>query len=314
MLPPAHLLCHTLICGATGSGKSKLLELMIRQFIQLLISFILIDPKPGAKTAMDTIAWLSDVIDRIGQDQKERLYILDDGFSLDPFDLPETLTGHSYRKALERRIDWLACSMVRLDGSVGFEEMPRKHRWTKNALWFLGLRRRNKPPLGFHRAFDVLNVGTGPWRRLKKSVERDLPGFVDRDWEWISRLSARDQAYFLDSTISGFRRVLSESTLPMLSNDYPSFPFDQVVRSGGCIVAPFGKYHSQEVAVFLSHFTKGRLLEAAERIQPKEPFVVAIEEAPMVLGPDLVAALLRARSCNMPLIILCQSLASLKQD
>ncbi len=227
------MLRHVLIVGATGSGKSKLLEKILRQLILLLTSFLLIDPKPGAQTARDTIAWVSEYLDDIPPSHRRQFYVLDDNFSLNPFDLPDSLTGRPYRRAIQKRIDWLACSMVRLDGSANYAEMPRKHRWTKNVLWFCGVRRGNKPPLGFHHAFDALHVGTGAWNRLWSSVKPHVPEFVAHDWEMIQRVPPRDRFFNTDSTNSGFRRVLTESTIPILSNDNPSLPVDDIVGDGG---------------------------------------------------------------------------------
>lgn len=316
-LRPDDIFCHWLICGQTGSGKSKLLEQIFRQLIRFGISFALIDPKND--TADDTIAWIAEEHERdaLSPLTIRKLIVLDDNFAVDPLHVPDTITGLEYERRLESCIDWLARSCARIDHQPDFSQMPRRHRHSKNFLWMQGVRRGTKKPLGFGNILKSLQlIGTEAWDRIFEDTVRYLPEDIANDLRWLRSLPARDRAFFLDSSISGFRKILSPATLPIFAGRAKPISFQEIIARGQIVLCRFGERtgYSPEFGRVLGHIVFGGLLQAAAIVRPKTPYFIAVEEANLVLGPDLLDGLRRARAFNLFIIVLGQSLSCFEES
>ncbi|MBX3452767.1 MAG: DUF87 domain-containing protein, partial [Planctomycetaceae bacterium] len=136
------LATHMTVYGGTGKGKSKLLELIIRQLIEQRAGVCVIDPH--GDLAEDLLAWTMERYDATDKAVYRRINYFEPGsnthrFKFDPFQYNE-LTGESYEDWLKAKVESVARTIIRKQGEAGFEGKPRLERFLTNVLYACGVR------------------------------------------------------------------------------------------------------------------------------------------------------------------------------
>ena len=133
---------HMAIYGGTGKGKSKLLELMLRQIIDQKAGACIIDPH--GDLVEDLMAYVLDHYQATDPAVFERIHYLEPGsnecrFRFDPFHY-HGLPGESYDDWLKAKVESVARTIIRKQGEAGFEGKPRLERFLTNVLYACGVR------------------------------------------------------------------------------------------------------------------------------------------------------------------------------
>ena len=305
---------HGLLSAVTGAGKSFLGLIMMAGLLEHDIAFGCIDPK--GDTVQDFESSLAEHWSRIDPLWRRKIIILRDDFSFEPLYIPPNVTGRQYRDMLARKVDWTVRAITRVDKTADPTTTARRTRHTANILHMLGVRRGKKKPIGFHKALDACqDIGTKAWWRVFNDCKDHMDRIHAKDLIWLATLPPRDRAYFLDSSITGLRKVLSSPvTMRLFASDAPPVDFEAIMRNGQTLLCDFGPPKSREVGHVLSHFVFSGLLEGAMMCPPRRTYVTFVEEAFLVFGPDVEDALLRARSFNLSVFLLCNAIDTFLEE
>lgn len=305
---------HCLLCGPTGTGKSKLMESMALQIAAHGHGLTLID-KDG-KTARDFFARISECLDKISPFRRRQVYFLQPSeeqmFAYDPFETK--YTGRKYRLWLPQRVETVGRILGRKQGVVDYKEQVRRERYMSDVLFLVGTKVNGKH-LGVNRALDVLDIGGGAWRRMFDKIAPYLPREILVDWLELQRMSPRDRKFYTDSTWNWFRAFLCHDLVKeMLDNKKQSIDFAEVIRSDGIIIADleetpfFPEEPGDAVAALLSN-------EIADACYfEKRRHYLFLEEADKVFGEHIGDWLARARKRKLSLVISIQDLSALKNE
>lgn len=224
-LPAAERGKHLYVCGATGSGKSKLVEYLVRQDIvnrpQSGEGVVLLDPHGAIYEA--TLSWLA-ANPRLTEGGRRPVVPLDfrGGDHLPSYDLLRRRPGSNPAKV----IDDVARAVAHVWGAAGVKETPRFATWVRNALWPLYVNGRPLSDLGL-----LLHDRTFRANMLAGVTER----MIVEDW----RRAEADPRWFrevVESTVNRLGAFVLNPVLRAIFGD-PGASFDwRAALDGGWIV------------------------------------------------------------------------------
>ena len=190
---------HVQVIGASGTGKSKLLESLIRQDILAGRGLCLIDPH--GTLADDVLAWCGSR----GIDRYRKVHVIT------PSDLAWAAGFNPLRLdnvvEPQARVDAMVSACAQVWGGEDLTSTPLLKRCLKAVFYVLAVRE-----LTLVEAVEL--VTTRNAQTLRRTLTRDLPNYVyDAQWSDFNAMSARD---FLEQFSSTNNRLMEFLSSPVI--------------------------------------------------------------------------------------------------
>lgn len=206
---------HTHIIGSTGKGKSKLLELLIRNDIENKNTGIcVIDPT--GRLYKDILQYVS----LHAPYTADRFVLLDfskeDQFFAGFNPIPVYKNPDLHFEHLDYNCQMIVSAIQKAWGQTDSNETPRMDRWLPNILSLAILNN-----LTLLETVYIANTTNGPFRkRLLENIGKriDPSNYVVlepliSDWKEFETLNPRDKATYMESSFNRLRRFVSDKTI-----------------------------------------------------------------------------------------------------
>lgn len=288
---------HLYVSGATGAGKSKFLEHLIRQDIvasrKSKCGVLLLDPHGSLYDSL--VAWLAwNNLDR----------------PIIPIDLRRDDWVVSYNPLRRRAvanpavvIDQLLDAMSYVWGQTGTDATPLFARWASNVLRALYEKEQT-----LIEAIYLTDHG-GP--ELREALTAGLADPISRrDWEFAGRLSVRDFEAQISSTLNRLQRfVRNDAIRVILGHPTPSLDLGQALDDGSIILVNLacegGRVSKENTELFATLLLSDLWIAAQERGKRRgvKPFYVYLDEFQRFLTPTIAQNLDEARGFGLHLTL-----------
>lgn len=285
---------HLYVCGATGTGKSKFLEHLIRQDIMAWrysrCGMLVLDPHGSLYDSL--MRWLATYeIDR----------------PVVAIDLRQDETIVSYNLLRERAaspaviVENLVEAMAYVWGQSGTDQTPLFARWAGNILRTLYEKRLTL-------AETVYLVTDAHVRRSLTSGLTD--SMVQRDWNLANALALKDFEAQVSSTVNRLLRFLRNKTMrAVFGQSHSSLDLGAAIEEGHIVlvsVAREGAKISKENADLFATLLLTDLWTAAQergKKQGAKPFYVYLDEFQRFVTPTIAENLDEARGFGLHLTL-----------
>lgn len=329
-LTAAQLQEHVLILGRTGSGKSRLLNQIVREHLRQRIALVLIDPDSDLINDLLAHVTRQDLLARGTRKLLRRVHVLEPSpfmsFRYDPFRFvlpqpvhPELLP--SVRAAwLHAKVHQVASILQRNNGDVDFEGMPRLQRILGDVLYAVGTLVQGRH-LPLADAAVLLEIHSEAGQKVYRKVARFLPRAVRADFEALAQMRrVEDVRRETESALNRFRLIFGpvlQSVFGSSGGD-PSFNLYEVIQRGEVVLVSlrdtpfFSGDQARAVANLMIYDTMvTAMLTPQER---RKPVTLMIDEAAEYVTPDLATMLRRGRKYLLSLVLAAQSLQSFRKE
>jgi hypothetical protein len=294
---------HLYICGATGTGKSKMLESLIRQDIrnwhETKCGALIIDPHGSLYNSLiDWIAW-------------NEKYLKD--VPIVPIDLRQNDWTIGYNVLRHRTVADAAVvigsfvqAMAFVFGEDGTRGTPLFSRIGKEVLW--PLYEKGLTLLESEYMLDRLN------KRMRNVITKGLSKkSVAQSWEYANALSPRDFDAQISSTVNRFNDFLQAEKLRlMFGQNVASLDLGRAIEEGQIIIASLsterGRVSEEDASLFATLLLSDLWMAAKERGKSTEesdikPFYVYIDEFQNFVTPTIAKNLDQARGFGLHLTL-----------
>jgi hypothetical protein len=298
VLPSSARATHIYCCGATGTGKSKFLEHLIRQDIKKCnksrCGLLVIDPHGSLyDSLMRWLAWNQPYLDR----------------PVIPIDLRRDDWIVAYNVLRQRQhadpaviISQFVQAMSYVWGAGGTNATPLFERWASTVL--STLLERNLTLVDAEHLID------GTAKDTRRAITCDLnTSMAARNWRFADTLSAKDFENQIGSTVNRLQRFLATHTLRlMFGQDRVSLDLSQCLQDGNIILvslATEGNRISQTDAHLFGTLLLNDLWVAARQRGKKDvtPFYVYVDECQEFITPTIAENLDQARGFGLHLTL-----------
>jgi len=287
---------HLYICGGTGTGKSKLLEHLIRQDIlswrKSQCGMLVLDPHGSLyDSLMQWMAW----------NNIKRPII--------PIDLRRDDWIVSYNLLRQRKadpavlVDNITDAMAYVWGQGGTDQTPLFARWAGNILRAL----YEKKLTLVEAEYLVDRVG----RQMRSALTSDMKDKVSRqDWQFADTLTPKDFESQIGSTVNRLQRFLRNQTMrSMFGQPDVSLDMGQALEDGSIIIVSLAteraKVSKENAELFATLLLSDLWTAAQERGKRKgiKPFYVYLDEFQRFVTPTISDNLDEARGFGLHLTL-----------
>ena len=322
-----HLAVHMAILGGSGSGKSKLIELLLRQFMVERRGFCFIDP--DRDTAEDLLAFAAALKAEGDDEIWRKVHYVEPSyemvFGFDPFKFRpmKPISGveekNAYRAWLHTKVDSIAELFQRKQGDAGFEGMPRLKRVLTNVLTAVGTAiDMNGKHLPLADALVLLDIYH---RRHEEVFRRVAPG-LDRDivadFEILHGFRrVQDLRTETESTINRLRTFLSPLVKGIFCDTVNTIDFFNIVQRSDFLIVNLREtdYFSADQGNTIGSLFIHEIISTAQNTPRglRRDFALVVDEAPEFIGADIQRALRRMRKYRLRLVLCAQNLTSFQK-
>lgn len=318
------LATHMAIYGGTGKGKSKLIELMIRQIVEQGRGACVIDPH--GDLVEDLLAYILDHFEGRDPSIVKRIHYLEPGsndyrFKFDPFHY-DPIRNEKYSDWLIAKAMSVAKIIIRKQGEDDFEGRPRLERFLRSVLIAAGIRVNTE---GDHFGLgDCLSlfestqtVHSAIWSRIAPALRRNQFSSVADDLEKVFPIKPERQEEWIASTKGRLGSFLKGPVRSLFTgNAQESFNFRDIIEQQGVILLNLRRTRVFEIddANAVGGLFIKEILQAAEiaRRKDRKPYYLFVDEASRFVGQDLLDALAQFRKMKLSLCLAVQDLSSLR--
>lgn len=301
---------HLYVVGATGTGKTKFLENLIREDIMAWpfskCGLLLLDPHGTLYD--DTMGWLAE-------------YKLDR--PVVPIDLrrDDWIVAYNLLRARKAAaaviVDQLVEAIAHVWGKGNVEETPRFARWAN--AFFHAIFEKGGTITDFTYLSDRTN------RRLREVFTEDLKNLVARyDWEFANSLTPVQLDAMIESTLNRLRPFLNNETLRLMFGQ-PDVSLDLLtaLEEGHIVLvnlATEGARISDDDAKLFARLLLADLWTAARERgkgtgdNPRKPFYVYMDEFQNFITPTIARSLDQARGFGLHFTMAHQYLSQLTDE
>ena len=290
----------THVVGAAGYGKSYFLRNLIRHFVRYGQPFGLIDPHRElydyAVSAIRRSAVLREKVTLL--DPGEEQYSL--GFN--PLACGVADPGEASSLVLE--------AVLKAWGASSFDQTPRMEGLLRGVFRLLV-----ENQLTLLEGPEILDIDNGPLRRVLR--DRVSDPWVRQDWEEFEKWPRAEKIALVESSKNRLRRFLqSEAIRRMLGQRHCPIDMQQIMDSGGILLANVGNTRTPEVKRLLGALVVNAIFHAAKQRNPKRrrDFFLIIDECGQFATQDLANSLDELRKFGVHLILAHQRLRQLEHD
>lgn len=287
---------HLYIAGATGTGKSKLLEHLIRQDIIANRSsgcgMLVVDPHGSLYDSL--IAWMTL--------KGIRRPVI-------PIDMREAdwvIAYNVLRKRAETHpavvVENFVHAMAHVWGQSGTDQTPRFARWAGNVLRALYERGFTLAD-AIHLLTDDVHLRTAMTRGLSEPIAR-------RDWDMANAFKPREFEDQVGSTVSRLRRFLTNDVLRCIfGQPTASLDLGAAIEKGSIILVSLarekGRVSKEDAELFATLLLTDLWTAAQERGKRSgiKPFYVYLDEFQRFVTPTIAENLDEARGFGLHLTL-----------
>lgn len=313
------LATHMAVYGGTGNGKSKFLELIMRQLIDQHRGACIIDPH--GDLVEDLLMYLMEKDESLDKRLAHRIHYIEPcspefRFSFDPFQYHES--PHYDRE------DWLAAKVrsvaqviIRKQGESDFQGRPLLERYLTAVLYAVGIE-INGHRLPLADAQILLMPSHGKHKEIVRRLKPKLPGEVLDDLKKVwNAQSPRQQEDLAGSTINRLRSFLTPAVKSLFSHEAKTtIDFRKIVEQQGILLVNLRRTPGFTIdqSNAIGGLIINEILEAAETAErtQRKPFFFFIDEATRFVGQDLMEALGQFRKWKLSMCLAVQDLSALK--
>ena len=316
LLKTIHLARHIFIAGGSGNGKSKLLELIVRQIISQKKGGMLIDPHGDTARAIEQYAAVAGidpsqvVVFRVGTKRC---------VSFDPYaDRPTGLSPLEYQAWLTSTVDRIVRAILRNVSLADLELMKRLRNWLSIILYAAGVDVDGRH-LGLSDALILTNPERPEFGPIFERVRSHLPPDYAAE---LQKLQATQAAYvrdkWMESTINALREVLKGPLVRLVfAQEAQSISLRECLRQQKCVIVDLSESDdlSRDQANVVGGILINMLLSAARRISEiqRVDFYLIVDEAENFIGEDLRMAFAELRKFRLSVCLAIQDLTCLKK-
>lgn len=304
VLSPTVRATHMQVIGASGTGKTKFLEHMIREDIYENNGLCLIDPTGNLYG--DLVAWCQNK-EFIGHKQ---IFLFDPSSHIWSFGFNPLDFGQRPDEDLSFYVDSMVRACAKVWGGEDTDKTPLLKRCLR--LTFHALAEHD---LTLLEAIDLIRSGDSPIRNyLVKRLEDPV---IRAQWEDFLTLRPRDFEERFGSTINRLMEFLaSERIRRILGHKTGTINFRRVMDEGHIVLVNLssGRKISEDNASLLGTLMVNDLfLKARSRPKGSRPFYLYIDECSRFISEDIGRILDEGRQFGLHLILAHQHLAQLKR-
>jgi hypothetical protein len=293
---------HLYVTGATGSGKSKLLEHMIQHDIlnwdESKSGLLLIDPHGSLYDGLiNWLAWNQHLV-------KAPIVPID--LRTDDWTIGYNMLRKRPKAATSVIVDNFVQAMAYVWGVSGIDKTPQFARIGSNVLWTL-----YEKGLTLLEAQYLINRGDA---RIRNELTQGLSKrFLTQDWEFASLLSPKDFDAQISSTINRLHTFLTNEKLSlMFGHTGESLDFGKALEEGSIILVNLStegaRISDENASLFATLLLSDLWTAAKERGKGTDddemkPFYVYVDEFQNFITPTIAKNLDQARGYGLHLTL-----------
>lgn len=331
LLSPSMLNTHLAVLGATGSGKSRFLSLLMRFHVACGQGFCLVDP--AGDLCEDVLAWCTRRVIETGDTALlQKIHYLEPGcyekvFAYDPFRFnPAKPIAPEYREAAYRA--WLHTTVHHIgeivqlkQGGSTFEGMARLQRVLTDILTATGMAvDETGKHLPLADVFVFLNREHKRHHEVYSRVAPLLDGEIRADFERWHECKNPDRLLTeLESTINRLRAILSPVAKAIFaaSATTPTIDWRECIRRGDIILWNLrpSEYFSHDQKTTFGKLAIHEILSTMQSIprDMRRPFTLVVDEAAEFASEQLEWALGAMRKTGLGIVLAGQDLSSFRK-
>ncbi|MEW6410914.1 MAG: type IV secretion system DNA-binding domain-containing protein [Candidatus Zixiibacteriota bacterium] len=295
------LLLHWLICGGTGRGKSKMLELRMRYHLDNRHGLILLDPHGSLYDdllAYITVAGYRSRVILINPNDSENSVGLN---FLSPNGMDVSAHASQVMKAI-----------AKVFGESEGETKPRLERWQRNLLMSL-----IEANLTLADMLDFLSVSSSLYREsVLDSVQNN---YVKREWQGFDAISKRsEKENLIEAPLNrAAKMILSDPIRRIIGQSESTVNIGEAIEKGQIILVNLAPLRvSRECQQILGILLVDQIINYAfqrTKRQAKKPFFVIADEAAELTSNDLPYSLQALRKFGIYFTLCYQTLTQIKR-
>jgi hypothetical protein len=329
VLGESHLSRHLGVFGGSGSGKSKLLELLGRRLLDDYRGFCFIDPH--GDTVEDLLAYAAKRAEDTNSDAIcNRIHYLEPTFErvfgLDPFQfnpgttIPDELKKKAYHAWLHTKADKIAEVVQRKQGQSDFQGMARLQRILRDVLIAVGTAIDvDGTHLPMSDILVLLDTQHARHRDVLQLVLPHLPSDVRGDFASLASMrSEENRKKETESTINRLRSLLSPIVKAIFSSAAQTIDFRKIIMNRGIILVNLRKtdFFSEDQRNAIGGLIIHEILSTVETTarEDRTPYYLIIDEARLFIGQDMMEALDQARKFKLSICLAGQYLGQFKTE
>lgn len=301
---------HTHVIGSTGTGKSKFLELMLRQdIIDRNCGLVLIDPHGSLYDEM--VMYVSHKFPHLADrfilfaPSKELNQVV--GFNPIPTD----------REYIDYALDMLISACLKAWNQNSSDATPRITKWLENIFYPLIINELTL--IESAPFFDIGGKDSKAKREaLLSSVSSDV---VLGDWLMFESSTLTQKQMLIEGAANRLRKFLrSEIIRNVIGQKEKALNFHEIMQQNKIVLVNLNSYGkvSSEAAQLLGIMLVNEIFRCAKLRDPRDPnlkpFYLYIDEFGQFITRDIAKALEETRKYKLFLILAHQHLAQLKKD
>ncbi|HEY4941879.1 MAG TPA: type IV secretion system DNA-binding domain-containing protein [Rhizomicrobium sp.] len=297
---------HIHIIGSTGTGKSKLMEHMLRSDITKGRGLCLIDPH--GTLAGQIAAWCA----ARGLASVRKIHLVRPGDATWVAGFNPLRMGSG--EAVSVRVDAMVAACAQVWGGQDMNQTPRLKKILRAVFYALAVRK-----LTLAEALALLSAADSAGAR--RALTRDLPDPVFAAiWVELNALTRREFSEVAESAINRMAEFLSAPAVRlMIGQDGSTLDFRSIMDAGDIVIVDLGARGaiSYENARLVGALIINDLFLSAlgrdERTAKCRPFTLYIDEAYDFLSGDVERILDQARKFGLHAVLAHQRIGQLKE-
>jgi hypothetical protein len=298
---------HVHVVGASGTGKSKFLESLIRQDILAGRGLCLIDPH--GTLADDVVAWCASR----QVDKQRKIHVVT------PADLAWSAGFNPLRLdnvvEPQARVDAMVSACAQVWGGEDLTATPLLKRCLKAVFYVLAVRE-----LTLIEAVELITTRNA--QSLRRSLTQDLPNYVfDAQWGDWNAMSARDFLEQFSSTNNRLMEFLSSPVIRrIVGQRYKVLDFGRAMDEGEIVIVNLtlkGAISEANSQLLGTLITSELFLLAKARSQTmakRRPFTLYVDECYQFITSDIEQMLDQTRKFGLHVVLSHQRLGQLGRD
>jgi hypothetical protein len=306
-LTPNILSTHLEVIGATGTGKSFIMEAILKTLILLGFGVTVLDPHGDLyERILAFCAWLSPRRPDLRLDRR-----------VVPLDFAETRRVMGFNpiarnaRVMTYQVVALMESIRKCFGQANFQETPRLARWLFNVAYALV-----SGNLTFIQAQHLVDPAPNPMRTaITNRIENPR---IRAEWEFFETMKLERREEKIESTLNRIKPFVEHEVIrPMLGQYTKTLDFSAVLSERKILLVNLARQNviSEDNQNLLGTLLVNELLTAAFSKSPLErvPHYLAIDEFSRFTNKDACEILDGGRKFKIHLILAHQNLNQLKQ-